>query len=97
MKSKIVRANSPLFRITLSAAFAFLAAQRMQAEETTVEKAQTTVDEAVKDTKQELRKYKKELRKRTGNESLSEDIKDSAKNAKDEIEFQTKKAKRKID
>lgn len=67
------------------------------AEETTTEKIIDKGDEAVKDAKQEGRKLKKKIRDKSGNSSLKEDLEDTAENAKDELQYQGRKAKRKVD
>lgn len=69
----------------------------LYAEETTTEKIIDKGDEAIKDAKQESRKLKKKVRDKTGNSSLKEDIKDGANNVKDELEYQGRKVKRKVD
>jgi apolipoprotein N-acyltransferase len=83
--------------ISVACGLALSQSPRLQAEETKVEKVQNKTDEVVKDTKQEVRQTKKKIRDKTGNDDLGQDLKDGARNAKDEIKYQAKKAKRKID
>jgi hypothetical protein len=65
--------------------------------ETVIEKVETKVDEVKKDTNEIVRDTQKDLRDATGNSSVTKDVGDQVKNAKDEVEFQAKKLKRKVD
>jgi hypothetical protein len=95
MLKSIPRKNPTLVAL-ISASAMWIGAQAI-AEETTGEKVESKVESTVNHTKQVGRKAKKKIRKTTGNESVIEDMKDSAKNIGDDAEHGVKKTKRKID
>jgi uncharacterized protein (DUF2141 family) len=70
---------------------------RAQANETAVESVQNSVGDAKTDTKKGGRSAKKKIRDATGNGSMTEDVKDTAKNAGDDISNTASKVKRKAD
>lgn len=83
--------------MNLAAWLLLFTANPAKAEETNGEKAATKIDEVSKDSKKAVRKIKKKARDATGNESLSKDVGDQLNNTSDEVKYQGKKTKRKID
>lgn len=94
MKTQIKR---PITLVALTSALVMWVGAQAIAEETTGEKVQTKIEGTQNDAKQTGRKVKKKVRDATGNSSVTEDMKDGAKNVGDDIEHGVKKTKRKMD
>jgi hypothetical protein len=94
MKSN--RKHASVIIALMSAGVMWIGAQAI-AEETTGEKIESKVEATTNNAKEAGRKAKKKIRKATGNESVTEDLKDGAKNVSDDIEHGVKKTKRKLD
>lgn len=69
----------------------------VRAEETPVERAQSVVEDAGKEAKQAAREARRDLRHQTGQGSVGEDVKDAAKDVRDEATTGARKLKRKVD
>jgi len=90
----------PLIRVLSLAALTFalftIRSAPAQAEDSATTKVENTASDAKTDTKKSVRKMKRKTRKAAGTDTVGKDLKDSANDAKDNMQNTTDKTKNKI-